>query len=144
MPRIAWVRGKNITTHKNVGHIMSYIFWMVLKKSVQCLVGGGIKILVRKLLHRRGGFLFDWCSLRGMVIGMADIQFQEPQYTRSASYEKGPVGISGLVIRFGLAKDEAAAQKVLLIVLGVCVIAIFAFLFMGSAPSSSVPLPPTP
>ncbi len=53
---------------------------------------------------------------------MADIQFDEPQYAASVSAPKES-WLSSLVIRTGLATDSASAQKVLIIVLVVTIVA---------------------
>ncbi len=72
---------------------------------------------------------------------MADLQFEEEQYEVPAAVARKPSWLSGLVIRTGLAQDEAGAQKVLLIVLALTIVAILAMnLFSGG---SSVP-PPAP
>ncbi len=55
---------------------------------------------------------------------MADIQFEEPVYAKSPESVKKPSQLSGLLIKTGLAKDDAGAQKVLLMVLVVVVILI--------------------
>jgi hypothetical protein len=54
---------------------------------------------------------------------MADVQFQEPQYGRATG---GPrrSWLAGLVIKAGLAKDDASAQKALVGVLIVTIILI--------------------
>jgi hypothetical protein len=75
---------------------------------------------------------------------MSDIQFQEPQYTRSASYDKGPSGVVGLVLRFGLAKDEAGAQKILLIILGLCILVMGIVWVFSGGPPANISQPPTP
>ncbi len=71
---------------------------------------------------------------------MADLQFNEEQYSTSAATRK-PSWLAGLVIRLGLAQDEAGAQKALVVVLIVTIAAIIAVnLFSGS---SAVPPPPS-
>jgi hypothetical protein len=52
---------------------------------------------------------------------MADIQFQEPAYGSPTGPKRS--FLVGLVIKMGLAKDDAGAQKALLITLIVVVIA---------------------
>jgi len=54
---------------------------------------------------------------------MADIQFDEPQYTAPVSAPKAS-WLTSLVIKTGLATDSAGAQKVLVIVLIVTIVAI--------------------
>lgn len=75
---------------------------------------------------------------------MPNIQFEEPRYTQSASTERGPGGVSGMVIRYGLARDEAGAQKVMLAILALCVVLIFILWTYSSSPAVVVPPPPTP
>ncbi len=70
---------------------------------------------------------------------MADLQFNEEQYMTPATAQK-PSLIAGLVIRLGLAQDEAGAQKALVVVLVVVVIAIIAVNFFSG--SSAAPPPP--
>jgi len=53
---------------------------------------------------------------------MTDIQFQEPQYGTPLAGPKRS-WLTGLVIKTGLATDDAGAQKVLLIVLILTIIA---------------------
>lgn len=55
-----------------------------------------------------------------------NIQFDEPEYTQPAAYhqKKGPSGLTGLVIRLKLAKNEEGAQKVLLIIITICILII--------------------
>ncbi|MDP2593922.1 MAG: hypothetical protein Q8P36_01100 [bacterium] len=53
---------------------------------------------------------------------MANIQFQEPQYGQSTSRQRYS-WLTGLVIKTGLAKDDAGAQKVLIGVLVLTIIA---------------------
>ena len=60
---------------------------------------------------------------------MADLQFnEEQQYARPTPTRK-PSFMTGLVMRSGLAKDEAGAQRVLLIVLVLVILAIIAVNF---------------
>mgnify|MGYP001572131742 CR=1 FL=1 len=55
---------------------------------------------------------------------MNNIQFdEEPQYARPTSGSERQSWLSGLVIKTGLAKDNAGAQKVLLVVLVLVVLA---------------------
>lgn len=54
---------------------------------------------------------------------MADIQFDEPQYDHS-SYTPKRSWLTSLVLKSGLASDDAGVQKVLLIVLVLTIIAI--------------------
>ena len=64
---------------------------------------------------------------------MADIQFQEPQYAQSPS-SAGPSGITGLITRWGLAKDERQAKIVLLIIAVLAVVvAVFTTFSFGGA-----------
>lgn len=53
---------------------------------------------------------------------MANIQFQEPQYNAPLATPKRS-WLTNLVLKAGLAKDDAGAQKVLLIVLVIIIIA---------------------
>ena len=53
---------------------------------------------------------------------MADIKFEEPQYATSISASKES-WLTRLVIKTGLATDSAGAQKVLIIVLIVTIMA---------------------
>ncbi|HEY4522762.1 MAG TPA: hypothetical protein VJK73_00105 [Candidatus Paceibacterota bacterium] len=52
---------------------------------------------------------------------MADIQFEEPRYAQSSPPKIS--WLTGLVIKTGLATDDAGAQKVLFIVLLLTIIA---------------------
>jgi len=54
---------------------------------------------------------------------MADVQFEEPQYTRP-SYGPKRSALAGLVIKASLASDDAGAQKALIIILVLTIIAI--------------------
>ena len=72
---------------------------------------------------------------------MADIQFNEPQYT--ATPVRKPSGLARLAIRLGLASDETSAQKVLLVALVLIVLATIAVLIGGAFSTAPVPLPPT-
>ena len=54
---------------------------------------------------------------------MANIQFQEPQYGSQSSSGSKRSWLAGLVIKAGLASDDKGAQKVLVIVLVLVVIA---------------------
>lgn len=58
---------------------------------------------------------------------MADIQFQDPQYGPPAA-GSGPrrSWLTNLVLKTGLATDDAGAQKVLLITLVIVIVAIIA------------------
>ena len=53
---------------------------------------------------------------------MADIQFEEPRYAQSSPPKIS--WLTGLVIKTGLARDDAGAQKALLVVLILTIIAI--------------------
>ena len=55
---------------------------------------------------------------------MANISFHEPQYGSKPSSGPKRSWLTNLVIKAGLAKDDAGAQKVLIIILIVVVIAI--------------------
>ncbi len=69
-----------------------------------------------------------------------NIQFDEQEYARPGVVQKGPSGITGLVIKLKLAKDEAGAQKVLLIIIAVCVLIMIAIWWFPN--SHRPPLPP--
>ena len=66
------------------------------------------------------------------------IQFEEPEYARSAALEKHS-WLAGLVIKTGLAKDDLGAQKVLLIALVLIIVATIAVFWMSSNSSSQTP-----
>ena len=71
---------------------------------------------------------------------MANLQFEEEQYELPAAVAQKPSWLSGLVIRTGLAQDEAGAQRVLLVALALIIVAIVAVnLFSGG--SSAAPAP---
>jgi hypothetical protein len=55
---------------------------------------------------------------------MADIQFDEPQYGQPSGAPSKRSFLTNLVINWGLAKDDASAQRTLLIILVVVIIAI--------------------
>lgn len=55
---------------------------------------------------------------------MANIQFQEPQYARPGGMGPRRSWLASLVIKLGLAKDDAGAQKALLVILAVVFVAI--------------------
>ena len=57
---------------------------------------------------------------------MSDIRFEEPQYNRPISGSERPSWLANLVIKAGLAKDNAGAQKVLIVVLIITIAAIVA------------------
>lgn len=67
---------------------------------------------------------------------MADIQFQEPQYGSPQVAGVKRSWLTGLVLKTGLAKDEAGAQRVLLIILVLAVIGTMATLVLGSGSST--------
>ena len=73
------------------------------------------------------------------------IQFNEPEYTPAPVAAKKPAGLSltGLVIKAGLAKDEAGANIVLIIVLLVVIALTIGVWLLGSVPAD-VPLVPEP
>ncbi|MBU6320965.1 MAG: hypothetical protein KGI78_00695 [Patescibacteria group bacterium] len=72
---------------------------------------------------------------------MADMQFEEPSYGAPV-VDAGPKGLAGLLIRWGVAKDERQAQVALLVILVVALIgAASLFLFGGAAGSSRPPVP---
>lgn len=56
---------------------------------------------------------------------MADLQFQDPQYGPPVAPRKVS-WVTSLVIKAGLAADEASAQKALLIILVIVILAIIA------------------
>ncbi|HQT82677.1 MAG: hypothetical protein B7W98_00560 [Parcubacteria group bacterium 20-58-5] len=47
---------------------------------------------------------------------MSDIQFDSEQEFSRPTLDQGPKGLEGLVIRSGLAKNHAGAQKTLVII----------------------------
>ncbi len=96
------------------------------------------------------------------------IQFDEQEYTRSTTYQEGTPGLagqgyapsqgssnvkglSGLVIKWKLAKDEEGVRRVLLIVIAICVM-VMIFMWWSQAGNSYVlyklpvvpPQPPAP
>ena len=81
-----------------------------------------------------------------------NIQFDEQEYAQPAAYQKGPSGLTGLVIRLKLAKSEAGAQKVLLIVIVVCILVMIAVWWSQAGSNNYViyklpvvpPQPPAP
>jgi hypothetical protein len=72
------------------------------------------------------------------------MQFNEPEYTPHSSRVRRISLFSRLVIKAGLAKDEAGAQKVLLLILVVVVIATIVTWWFNNPPATNPPLPPTP
>ena len=64
-----------------------------------------------------------------------NIRFDEPEYMRSTALDK-PSWLSSLVIKVGLAKDNAGAQKVLLVVLVLVVLATVIVLWVSNASSA--------
>lgn len=54
---------------------------------------------------------------------MADVQFQNQQFTPQGAGPRRSY-LTNLVIKTGLAQDDAGAQKVLLIILGVVIVAV--------------------
>lgn len=57
--------------------------------------------------------------------------------------QTAPSGILGCVIRLRLAKDAAGAQKVLLIVIAVCILIMIVLWWSSIGTPIRVPLPPT-
>jgi len=54
---------------------------------------------------------------------MTEIQFDEPQFeSRRPLMQKARLGLTGLVIRLGLANDEAGANKFQLALIIICVL----------------------
>ena len=78
---------------------------------------------------------------------MGNIQFNddELQYARPAFNSYKISWFAKFIIKIGLAKDNAGAQKVLLVVLVLVVLATVVVLWTSNAPSSSPqpPIPPT-
>lgn len=69
---------------------------------------------------------------------MADISFNEPQYRSSLRPERGSF-LTKLAIRTGLAKDEAGAQRALLIAaIVIAALAVGVYLYLNP---SQTPLP---
>ena len=64
---------------------------------------------------------------------MGDISFtEEQQLSATAPLSRARGGITGWVIKAGLAKDEKSAGTVMLIIVGVCIaLAILFFVFVG-------------
>ncbi|MDP2593924.1 MAG: hypothetical protein Q8P36_01110 [bacterium] len=79
----------------------------------------------------------------GKIGGVADIQFDEPQYGQSTSRQRYS-WLTGLVIKTGLASDDAGVQKVLLIVLGLAIVGIALVLVVGGGATRNIPPPPVP
>ena len=72
---------------------------------------------------------------------MADIQFQEPQYGRSAISGPARSWLTNLVISTGLAKDAAGAQKVLVVILILAILGIIAVVASAGGASPEIPEP---
>ncbi|HEY0010606.1 MAG TPA: hypothetical protein VGB97_01675 [Candidatus Paceibacterota bacterium] len=73
---------------------------------------------------------------------MDDVSFNESEYARREAHPSSKSGLSSLVIRTGIVKTEAAAQKVLL---AVAVLAIVAtVLILISAGNNTAPPQPLP
>ncbi len=97
-----------------------------------------------------------------------NIQFDEPEYTRPTAYQgskpgfagqerahpeglSNVKGLSGLVIKWKLAKDEEGVRRVLLIVIAICVI-VMIFMWWSQAGNNYIlyklpvvpPQPPAP
>ncbi len=73
---------------------------------------------------------------------MTDIQFDtENEFARPAAQSAGPKGLTKLVMKWGLAKDEKTAQYVLL---GIAIVAILITLWLlfGQGGGSSAPVIP--
>lgn len=66
---------------------------------------------------------------------MADVSFtEEQQLTTTPSAARGKGGITGWVIKAGLAKDEKSAGTVMLIGVGVCIgLAVLFFMLAGGS-----------
>ena len=79
-----------------------------------------------------------------MLNPMVDIQFDEQQFEQPRAAAGKPSWLSGLVIKSGLAKDEASAQRALLIILVLAIILIVVIFMMGSGGSAptAAKLPP--
>jgi hypothetical protein len=71
------------------------------------------------------------------------IRFDEPGNNYSTISQPASSGMVGFIIRLGLAKDQAGAEKVLLIALVVCILASITLLWLTNRSSANVPLPPT-
>jgi len=71
---------------------------------------------------------------------MSEVQFTKEQYARRPQYAQVVSGLTALVIRWGLAKNEKEAQRTLLIIAGIAiVIAIAIPVFFGGSSEPSVP-----
>ena len=68
---------------------------------------------------------------------MADIQFEEDQTAPPVTQAHAHSELSSLVCKAGLARDEAGAQRVLLIIFVLVVIAILIVVFSSGGVSAS-------
>jgi hypothetical protein len=75
---------------------------------------------------------------------MAEIKFDEPQYNRPSGYASAYAWPTRLVIKLGLAKDGASAQRVLTIVLLCTVVATVLILFFFGSSGAGQYVPPPP
>ncbi len=75
---------------------------------------------------------------------MNDVQFNEPEITRTVSASPKETAMTRLFMKFGIAKDYKGAQRAGLVV-AIIAIAITAYIIIphgGSAPANDVPLMP--
>lgn len=70
---------------------------------------------------------------------MENVQFNEPEYGARVSAQKQASGLSRLVMKAGLAKDDAGAQRVLLIIAILAVVATAIILWTVMAPAAPPP-----
>jgi hypothetical protein len=74
---------------------------------------------------------------------MAEIRFDNEQEFARPSAAEGPRGLTALVLKWGIAKDERNVQYVLLGVVVICILIIGFFIFPSRGPAN-IPLPPVP
>ena len=69
---------------------------------------------------------------------MSSVQFQDKNNTYTVAKKKG---LSSMIIKWGLAKDEKGAQVVLLIIAVVAILVGGFFMFTGSSAPTGAPAP---
>jgi len=70
---------------------------------------------------------------------MSDIQFDEQAYGSRVPNQRKLGGVTGFVIRLGLAKNEREAVRVQLIIISICVL-IMLYIWWPSGASNGAPL----